>query len=457
LFLVEVAMTSQAEYRPASALARIAGLSPRIMVALAIAPGCGETNKYVEPPPPEVTVAVPSTRDVTNYIEVTGTAQPVQSVDIRARVKGFLKERHFKEGSIVAKGQFLLLIDEVPFQVQLEQAKTRLAEAEANLKKARQSRSREVARAQLALDESQLKLAQIDENRQHNLFNRNAGTREEMDRTEANRRKNEAQVEATRASLDQAEADYETNILGAEANAGAARTAVRNAEIELGYCRMYSPIDGRISRINFHEGNLVGDGASSLLATIVKIDPIYAYVNVSEYDLLRYRTRSGSPGQPGVDSAPMPMELGLSDEGDRYPHRGEADYQDPGVDAGTGTIRVRGLFPNRDQSILPGFFVRIRVPLDRRKDALLVPDRALGIDQTGTYVLVVNKDDIVEYRPVKAGALRDGLRVVEGAIGPKDLVVVDGLLRARPKLKVSPKAEAPAAKAVASADPSSRP
>jgi RND family efflux transporter MFP subunit len=449
-------MTSQADYRPAPALDRGAGLSSILAVALAIGPGCGETNRYIEPPPPEVTIARPSTRDVTNYIEVTGTTQPVLSVDIRARVKGFLKERHFKEGSIVKQGQLLLVIDEVPFQVQLDQAKTRLAEAEASLKKARQSRSREVARAQLALDESQLRLAQLDENRQRSLFSKNAGTREEMDRTEANRKKNEAQVDATRASLDQAEADFETNILGAEANVGAARTAVRNAEIELGYCRMYSPLDGRISRINYHEGNLVGDGSSSLLATIVKIDPIYAYMNVSEYDLLRYRTRSGSPGQPGVDSAPMPMELGLSNEGDLYPHRGEADYQDPGVDAGTGTIRVRGLFPNPDLSLLPGFFVRIRVPLDRRKDALLVPERALGIDQTGTYLLVVNKDNVVEYRPVKTGALQDGLRVVEGSIGPNDQVVVDGLLRARPKLKVSPKPEAPALESVAVA-PSSRP
>jgi RND family efflux transporter MFP subunit len=454
---METAMTSRVDNRPTSALACGAGLPLLLVAALAIGPGCGEANKYVEPPPPEVTVAMPSTRDVTNYIEVTGTTQPVLSVDIRARVKGFLKERHFKEGSIVEKGQLLLVIDEVPFQVQLDQARTRLAEAEANLKKARQSRSREVARAQLALDESQLKLALLDENRQRNLFGKNAGTREEMDRAEANRRKNEAQVEATKASLDQAEADFETSILGAEANAGTARTAVRNAEIELGYCRMYAPIGGRISRINFHEGNLVGDGSSSLLATIVKIDPIYAYVNVNEYDLLRYRTRSGSPGQPGVDSAPMPMELGLSDEGDRYPHRGEADYQDPGVDAGTGTIRVRGIFPNPDLSLLPGFFVRIRVPLDRRKNALMVPERALGIDQTGTYLLVVNKDNIVEYRPVKTGALQDGLRVVEGAIGPKDRVVVDGLLRARPTLKVDPKPEAPAAKAVASADQSSRP
>jgi RND family efflux transporter MFP subunit len=448
-------MTTRAELRSTWARARDAGLA--LLPIVALAAGCGDANKYVEPPPPEVTVTTPTTRDVTNYIEVTGTTQPVLSVDIRARVKGFLQERHFKEGSIVKKDDLLLVIDEVPFRVQLDQAKTRLAEAEANLKKARQSRAREVARAQLALDDSQLKLAQIDESRQRNLYARNAGTREETDRTEANRKKNEAQVEASRASLDQAEADYETNILGAEANAGAARTAVQNAEIELGYCRMYSPIDGRISRANFHVGNLVGDGMSTLLATVVKIDPIYAYVNVSEYDLLRYRSQSSSPGQPGVDAAPMTMELGLSNETDRYPHRGEADYQDPGVDAGTGTIRVRGIFSNPDLAILPGFFVRIRVPLDQKKNALLVPDRALGLDQTGNYLLVVNKQDIVEYRPVKTGASLAGMRVVEGAIGPKDLVVVDGLLRARPKLKVAPKAEVPPPKAVAKADKLSPP
>lgn len=450
-------MRSQAGPRPPRARATRAGLLALLAV---VAPsGCNETNKYVEPPPPEVTVATPVTRDVTNYIDVTGTTQPILSVDIRARVRGFLKERHFKEGSIVKKGQLLVVIDEVPFQVRLEQAQTRLAEADANLTKAKQSRLREVARAQLALDESQLKLAQLDETRQRNLFTKNAGTREEMDRAEANRKKNEAQVDAAHANLDQAEADYQTTILAAEANVATAKTAVKDAEIELGYCRMYSPIDGRISRINFHEGNLVGDGMSSLLATVIKIDPIYAYVNMSEADLLRYRSANTSPGQSGsgAESPPMAMELGLSDEGDKYPHLGVADYQDPGVDAGTGTIRVRGVFANPNGSILPGFFVRVRVPLDRRKDALLVPDRALGIDQSGSYLLVVNKENVVEYRPVKTGASRDGLRVVEGAIGPKDLVVVDGLLRARPKLKVTPKPEAPEAKSIASNASSPRP
>lgn len=444
------ATTPATEPRPAPVRTspRWAGRARSAAFLVLLASGCGEANKYVEPPPPEVIVANPVRQEVTNYFETTGTAQPVLSVDIRARVKGFLKERHFKEGSAVKKGQLLLVIDEEPFRVQLDQAKTRLVEAEAALRKAKQSRAREVARAQLQLDESQLQLARLAETRQRNLIGRGAGTREEMDQAEASRKKNEAQVEATKASLEQAEADYETNILAAEGNAGAARTAVRNAEIELGYCRMYAPIDGRISRVNIHVGNLVGDGQASLLATIVTTDPVYAYVNVSEHDLLRFRGMSGSPGRPGTGPDAMPMELGLANE-QGYPHAGHGDYQDPAVDPGTGTVRVRGVFPNPDGSILPGLFVRVRVPFDRQKDALLVPERALGTDQSGQYLLVVGKGDVVEYRPVKVGTLVDGMRVVEGKIAAEDRVVVDGLLRARPNLKVSPKFSADKAVALA--------
>jgi RND family efflux transporter MFP subunit len=422
-------------------------------VLIGLVAGCGETNTYVEPPPPEVTVATPVTQDVMNYFEATGTAQPVMSVDIRARVKGFLKERLFKEGAVVKKGELLLVIDDESFRLTLDQARTRLAEAEANLTKAKQSRAREVAKAQLALDESQLQLARVAEARQRNLSGRGAGSREEMDQAEANRKKNEAQVESDRASLAQAEADYDTNILVSEANVGAAKTAVRTAEIELGYCRMHAPIDGRISRGNHNVGNLVGDGQASILATIVKTDPIYAYVNVNELDLLRARKQIGSQGQ--VDDRQEPIEMGLADE-TGYPHRGLIDYQDPGVDPGTGTIRVRGVFPNPKGVILPGLFVRVRVPTDQQKEALLVPERALGTDQSGQYLLVVGADDVVEYRAVKAGAQVDDLRVVQGKIQPKDRVIVDGLLRARPKAKVKPMSGTDNGKSIAVAQDSPR-
>jgi membrane fusion protein (multidrug efflux system) len=413
--------------------------------------GCGETNTYVEPPPPEVTVTTPVRQDVTNYFAATGTVQPVMSVDIRARVRGFLKERHFKEGAIVKKGELLLVIDEEPFRVALEQAKTRLAEAEATLKRAEESKIREVAQAQLVLDEAQLQLSRLSETRLRNLITRGAGTREEMDQVEATRRKSAAQVEADKAQLDQAKVDYETAILAAEAVVGTARQAVRNAEIELSYCRMYSPIDGRISRVNYHVGNLVGDGQASLLTTIVTMDPMYVYTTVSEYDLLRLR-REGMEAVPaaGARESATPMEMGFTGESG-FPHLGRVDYQDPAVDPGTGTVQLRGIFPNPDGSILPGLFVRVRVPCGTQKGALLVPERALGSDQSGQYLLVVSKDDVVEYRRVQAGALLDGLRVVEGKIDANDRVVVDGLLRARPKLKVKPKLDVPRSQAVAAA------
>jgi membrane fusion protein (multidrug efflux system) len=388
---------------------------------------------------------------VTDFFEATGTTQPVLSVDIRARVKGFLKERHFTEGARVKKDQLLLVIDEEPFRLALEQARTKLAESEAALKKARQSRARETAAAQLALDEAQFQLTKLSEARQNNLIARGAGTAEERDQAVAARKKAEAQVESDRANLEQARADYETDILSATAGVAAARTAVRNAEIELGYCRMHSPIDGRISRVNYHVGNLVGDGQASLLATIVKTDPVYAYTNVSEYDLLRFRRESGSGSGTGVEAPSAPVEMALAGE-TGFPHKGRIDYQDPGLDPGTGTVQVRGVFPNPDGSILPGLFVRLRVPAGQRKGAILVPERALGTDQSGQYLLVVGKDDVVEYRPVKAGALLGDLRVVEGKIGPEDRVVVDGLLRARPKLKVTPRTDAPQGDPVAAAD-----
>jgi RND family efflux transporter MFP subunit len=448
-------MTSTTEHRAArwSAGTMIAVRTGPTVFGVLLIVGCSETNRYDPPPPPKVTVGHPVRREVTQYLEATGTAQPVESVDIRARVKGFLKERLYKEGAFVQRGQLLLVIDEEPFRLALDQAKLRLNEAETALRKARESQAREVARAQLALDLSQLSLAKTAQARQRSLTRRGAGTPEEMDQSDANCKKNEAQVEATRAKLVQAEADHETAILTAQANAGSARMMVRNAEIELGYCRMTAPIDGRISRVYYHVGNLVGDGQASLMATIVKTDPIFAYVSISEPDLLRYRKLIG---RSAANDSPVPMELGLADEQD-YPHHGHVDYQDPAVDPGTGTIRMRGIFANRDGSILPGLFVRVRIPAGRTADSLLVPERALGSDQRGRFLLVVGSDDLVEYHQVEVGARVDNLRVVVGKISEQDRVVIDGLLQARAGVKVIPVEEPQGAKSVTVAGEPARP
>lgn len=185
-------------------------------------------------------------------------------------------------------------------------------------------------------------------------------------------------------------------------------------------------------------GNYVGDGFATVLATIVKTDPVRAFINVSENDLLRIDRMVRQGKQADLRSATLPMEMALADE-TGYPHLGVADYADPVVDTGTGTVRIRGVFPNPDGTIVPGLFVRVRLPLEKRENALLVPSRALGSDQSGEYLLIVGKDNVVVRRGVKVGTEVDGMRVVDGEIGPNDQVVVDGLLQARPGTPVVPK------------------
>ena len=422
------------------------------LALLGLVAGCGKPNEYAPPPPPDVTVGLPIRRAVTNYLEYTGTTKAIETVELRARVKGFLKERHFEDGSVVKAGQLLLVIDEEPFQVALNMAQARLAEAEAAVKKAEQSKAKEVAAAQLELDKAVLLLSRLEEGRTKNLLARNAGTREALDQAEASRRKGEAQVDADSANLEQSKADYQTNILSARANVEAAKSDVRNAEINLGYCRITAPFEGRISRRAYDVGNLVGDGQATVLATILRDDPIYSYVTVGESDLLRFRKMAREGTHRDFEKGEeVPLELGLANE-EGFPHRGKLNYADPAVDPASGTITVRGIFSNPGRVIVPGLFARVRVGLEDKPDALLVPERALGTDQEGRYVLVVDKKDIVERRKVKVGSQEGDLRVIEENLKPDDLVIVNGIQKARPGAKVKPTREGTAAAAkVASA------
>jgi membrane fusion protein (multidrug efflux system) len=406
-----------------------------VAVAASLLGGCGQPNQYREPPRPTVTVATPIQRTVTEYLDFSGMTQPVETVDIRARVKGFLQERHFVEGGIVQEGQLLLVIDESPFQIQLEAATARLRESEAALERERMSKAREVARAQVKLSESQLYLAIQEERRIGNLITRKVATEAEMEQAVATRQAREAEVDSARARLEQDMASYAAMIQSCEAAVESAKIAVRNAELDLSYCRMHAPISGRISRARYDIGNLVGDGQSSALASIVTIDPIHAYATISESDALKtpelWQFRSSR------HSADVPVDLGIPTQRG-YPIRGKIDYADPSIDGTTGTLGIRGLFPNSDGMLLPGMFVRMRIPVGEKENAILVPERAIGTDQSGEYVLTVRSDDTVEQRPVTTGMTIDGYRVVEGNLEVTDRVIVDGLLRARPGEAVVP-------------------
>ena len=428
------------------------------VAVIAIVAGCDSANQYMPPPPPKVTVSVPIRRSFTDYLEYTGTTKAVETVDLRARVKGFLKQRNFEEGKVVKAGQLLLVIDEEPFKVAVDMSAARLAEAEAAVKKAEQSKAKEVSAAQLSLDEAVLLLARLEERRNKNLLDRNAGTRESLDQSEANRRKGEAQVEADKASLEQAKADYQTNILSAEANVAAARADLKNAEINLGYCRISAPFDGRISRRMYDVGNLVGDGQATVLATILKDDPIYSYVNVSESDLLRFQKLVREGRHKDFDKGDViGLDMGLDNE-DGFPHHGVLDYSNPSVDTSSGTVLARGVFSNADRVILPGLFVRIQVALEEKANALLLPERAISRDLVGPFAMIVvdqkDKDGksspVVERRDLTLGALVRAVtfgdlnqtigdfREVTKGLKPDELVIIDNLQRCRPGSPVEP-------------------
>lgn len=366
---------------------------PRGLWAAAIlmcVPGaCNRRSEYVAPPPPAVTVAQPEIRDVTEYYDFTGTTEASESVAIRARVQGFLNSVNFEAGVFVEEGDLLFVIDPQPFEARLKRAE-----------------------ADLASSKAQLQLAEYDHRRIERLHGEDS---------------------AAEFELVKARSDWEA----AEAAVLAAQAAVDEAQLNLGYTRIHAPISGRISRTLVDEGNLVGAGEYTLLTTIVKDDPIYAYFSASERELLEYLEMHPEKRVPRADQEHSPLYLGLPNESG-HPHPGYADWADNRVDANTGTIRIRGVFANLEHVLLPGLFVRIRVPGEVRENARLITEVALGADQGGRYLFLVNEQNVVEKRYVVVGSLVDGMRVIEQGLATEDRVIVKGIQRAREGLMVNP-------------------
>ena len=403
-------------------------------LALLTLSGCQKT--VAKDPPPAPTVGVIESRRMSVPIEVApnGTTRALEDVTIRARVRGFLTERHFAEGALVKKGQLLLVIDEEPYQVALQSSRARQAEADSSLRKAEESKGREVSASQLDLDRAQLLLAQIQERRNRTLVSRNAGSAEDLDKAEADRRRWESQVEADRAHLAQAKADYEVGIAAARAQVSAAKAAVRDAELNLGYCRMYAPLDGRIGEARVKVGNLVGSdptggGAMTDLATIQQLDPMGVELRLSSRDLDRttalieggLAVRLTRPGPAG------PQE---------YPFEGRCFFIDNTVDETTSTFLAKVRIPNPGGKLLPGEYVKVRMVVDRLEDVVVVPAPSVVESDSGTIVHVVDKDGKVAVRKVVAGQTHEGLRVISRGLDPGVSVIVDGLQMIRPGLTV---------------------
>jgi membrane fusion protein (multidrug efflux system) len=386
--------------------------------------GCGSTGEPPRvPPPPTVTVVVSRKMTLPLLVKPIGTTRALNDVTIRARVKGFLEEKHFDDGKNVKKGQLLLVIEERPYQVQLEATKAQLAAAKAGLEKATVSKVVPISQAKLALDEAQLSLDLIEQRRARNLLARNAASQEDYDKAEAQRKKSAAQVESDKASLAQAEADYKIDIANAKAEVSRAESAVEDAEINLGYCRMFAPIDGRIGELKVKLGNLVGDTGSTDLVNLQQLDPM-------GLDLLpaaRYLPVATSLQDQGG------IAVNVAIEGERpHPHVGKTIFVDNKVDIETGTFLVRADVPNPDGSILPGQYIKASIIIGKYVDAIVVPEQSVLEGQEGTRVYVVDADKKVQSVKVVPVDDYQGLRILESGLAAGQMVIVDGIQFVKP-------------------------
>jgi RND family efflux transporter MFP subunit len=362
------------------------------VVAVALLSACGEENRYVAPPPPKVTVANPVQQQVTKYLEATGYTAAVNSANLVARVQGFLTALGYKDGDQVKKGTVLFTIEPEPYRLKLEQAKAAEQGAQATVKQ-----------------------TEADYQRQSELVTRQAASKAAFDNALANR-------DSAQAKLLQSKAD------------------TQQAEINLGYTEVKAPFDGIVTARQVSVGELVGSGQPTVLATIVQLQPIYVNFTISEQDVQGVRAEMARRGIKPEDLKKIPIEVGLQTE-EGYPHKGTLDYAAPTMTQSTGTLAVRGILQNENRALLPGYFVRVRVPM-AESVATLVPDVALGSDQGGPYVLVVNKDNIVEQRKVTTEQAVGALRVIANGLKPEDRVVVAGVLKAIPGQKVDPQPQA---------------
>jgi RND family efflux transporter MFP subunit len=382
---------------------RCAPVLAALVAALVSTTGCDQKENKFVPPPPKVTVSKPVRQEVTDYLEFTGKTQAVNTVQLVARVEGYLEKVFFRDGQHVKKGEPL-------FQIQQDTYIAMLKQAEGNvlMQKAR-------------LDHGQIELA-----RNTDLYRQKAAA--------------QTDVENWRFQLDSAQA----GLMAAEAQRALAK-------LNLDYTSITAPFDGRIDRRLVDPGNLVGPGnpgntpsaagtaTGTLLAQITQVDPIYVYFNVSETEISALPGVSELSGGQGND-ARYPIHMGLANE-DGYPHTGHLDFASTSVSSTTGTLLMRGVVPNAEAKMLPGQYARVRVPVGKVTSAILVPKVAIGFDQGGDYVLVVNERNTVERRNVKTGASHGGLYVIGSGLNGDEWVVVKGLLRAIPGRPVTPEQE----------------
>ncbi|MEW4456403.1 efflux RND transporter periplasmic adaptor subunit [Bremerella sp. JC817] len=387
-----------------------------------------------KPPAPTMTVAQPVREEIVEWDAYTGRMEPIEFVEVRSRVSGYLQSIHFDEGQMVKQGDLLFIIDPRPFEAALNGAKAQLAQAKSQLSQAHAQM--EEAKAQQKQADAQVQLADARVKRTRTLRVSSAVAQDELDQREAEFTQAQANVASALASISSAEAAQGTAAAAIEA----AQAAIESAQLDLNYTRIYAPVTGRISREYITEGNLVSGGTatSSLLTTIASVQPIYCTFDVNEHQALKYIRLAIQGKRKSSREAKNPVYLGLSDE-DQFPHKGHMEFVDNRFDTDTASMRVRCIFRNEDEVLVPGMFGKVRLPGSAAYEAILIPDSSIGTDQSSQYVYVV-EDNKIERRQVTLGPIVDGLRVVREGLTGDEQLVIQGLLLGRPGMEVKTEA-----------------
>src|SRR6059036_1862868 len=358
--------------------------------ALMLSVGCGRQLAEQRPSPPVVTVAPVERQELVEWDEFTGRTEPVESVEVRPRVSGYIQEVRFQSGQLVKKSDVLFVIDPRWHQAEFDRRQAEFEQARVRLDNARR-----------------------EADRTPQLLSNKAISIEESDARQSRHQEAKAALQAAQAALD-------------------------SARLDLEYTQVRAPIDGRVSRALLTEGNYVSGvaGAASVLTTLVSVDPIYVYADIDENSLLKFNALARAKKVESDGDGKVPVELQLADE-DRFLHQGHIESFDNRLDANTGSILLRAVFSNADGRMVPGLFARIRVPLSERHRALLVEERAIGTDQAQKFVLALTPTNTVAYRAVQLGPLVEGKRIVRSGVEAGEMIVVNGLARVRPGMPVA--------------------